>query len=117
MIRKECLDSIKTFVDKYNELIADFNGRLTEKRYRDYPPLLDDQKKDMKENDIKLWDEKAKSGLLTSDSTIRSFLTEMRNSLISTVQNSGSFNSLKDIGINFSSNYRDNGKLVLDEAN
>lgn len=110
------LTSVKTFVDKYNELIADLNGRLTEKRFRDYPPLLNDQKKDMKENDIKLWDEKAKSGVLSSDSTIRSFLTEMRNSLVSTVQNSGSFNSLKDIGINFSSNYRDDGKVVLDEA-
>jgi flagellar hook-associated protein 2 len=111
-------NSIKTFVDKYNELIADLNGRLTEKRYRDYPPLLDDQKKDMKDNDIKLWDEKAKSGLLTSDSTIRSFLTEMRNSLVTSVQNpalSTAFKSLKDIGIDFSTNYRDNGKLVLNE--
>ncbi|MEH7306682.1 flagellar filament capping protein FliD [Neobacillus drentensis] len=111
--------SVKTFVDKYNEIIADLNGKLSEKKYRDYPPLLDDQKKDMKDNDIKLWDEKAKSGVLTSDSTIRSFLTEMRHSLVSTVQNpavSSSFNSLKDIGINFSTNYRDSGKLVLDEA-
>lgn len=109
------LTSVKTFVDKYNEIIADLNGKLSEKKYRDYPPLLDDQKKDMKDTDIKLWDEKAKSGVLSSDSTIRSFLTEMRNSLITTVQNSGSFTSLKDIGINFSTNYRDNGKLVLDE--
>jgi flagellar hook-associated protein 2 len=112
-------DSIKTFVDKYNGLIADFNGKVNEKRYRDYSPLLDDQKKDMKENDIKLWDEKAKSGLLTNDSTIRSFLTEMRNSLNTVVENAGvssNFKSLKDIGISFSSNYQDNGKLVLDEA-
>lgn len=108
-------DTIKTFVDKYNDLIEDLNGRLTEKRYRDYPPLLDDQKKDMKDNDIKLWEEKSKSGLLTSDSTIRTFLNEMRNSLSSMVENSGSFHSLKDIGINFSTNYRDQGKLVLDE--
>ncbi|MGG3563610.1 flagellar filament capping protein FliD [Neobacillus rhizosphaerae] len=111
-------DSIKTFVDKYNDLISDLNGRLSEKRYRDYPPLLDDQKKDMKDNDIKLWEEKSKSGLLTSDSTIRSFLTEMRNSLVGTVQNSAlsaSFTSLKDIGIDFSTNYRDNGKLILNE--
>ncbi|WML56320.1 flagellar filament capping protein FliD [Neobacillus sp. PS2-9] len=115
---KGIFDTVKTFVDKYNELIADLNGRLTEKRYRDYPPLLDDQKKDMKDNDIKLWDEKAKSGLLTSDSTIRSFLTEMRNSLITSVQNpalSTAFKSLKDIGIDFSTNYRENGKLVLNE--
>jgi flagellar hook-associated protein 2 len=111
-------DSIKTFVDKYNELIADFNGRLTEKRYRDYQPLLEDQKKDMKENDIKLW-EKSKSGLLTNDSTIRTFLTEMRNSLLSVVGNpkvSTSFNSLKAIGIDFTSNYKDKGKLILDES-
>jgi flagellar hook-associated protein 2 len=112
-------DNIKTFVDKYNDLIADFNGKLNEKRYRDYPPLLEDQKKDMKENDIKLWDEKAKSGLLTNDSTIRSFLTEMRNSLNTVIENVGVspiFKSLKDIGINFSSNYQDNGKLILDES-
>jgi flagellar hook-associated protein 2 len=112
-------DSIKTFVDKYNELIADFNGKINEKHYRDYRPLLEDQKKDMNESDIKLWDEKAKSGLLTNDSTIRSFLTEMRNSLNSVVENaevSSNFKSLKDIGISFSPNYRDNGKLILDEA-
>ncbi|ALC92269.1 hypothetical protein AM500_22715 [Bacillus sp. FJAT-18017] len=109
--------SIKTFVDKYNELIADLNGRLTEKKYRDYPPLLDEQRKEMKETETKLWDEKAKSGLLTGDSTIRSFLTEMRNSLNSAVEGlPDSFNSLRDIGINFSTNYRDNGKLILDEA-
>jgi flagellar hook-associated protein 2 len=112
-------DNIKTFVDKYNGLIAEFNGKLNEKRYRDYPPLLEDQKKDMKENDIKLWDEKAKSGLLTNDSTIRSFLTEMRNSLNSVIENTDvvlKVKSLKDIGISFSSNYQDNGKLTLDES-
>ncbi|MGX6441643.1 flagellar filament capping protein FliD [Neobacillus sp. K501] len=110
-------NSIKTFVDKYNELIADLNGKMTEKRYRDFPPLLDEQKKDMKENEIKLWEEKAKSGLLTRDSTISNLLTEMRNSLISTVEGTGgSLQSLKEIGINFSANYKDNGKLVVDEA-
>jgi flagellar hook-associated protein 2 len=114
---KGIFDSVKTFVDKYNELIADFNGRLTEKRYRDYAPLSDEQKKDMKENDIKLWDEKAKSGLLTNDPTIRSFLTEMRNSFTAIVPGvSANINSLKDIGINFSTFYKDNGKLILDEV-
>jgi flagellar hook-associated protein 2 len=110
-------DNIKTFVDKYNELIADFNGKVSEKRYRDFPPLTEDQKKDMKENDIKLWDEKAKSGLLTNDSTIKSFLTEMRNSLSAVIEGAtSSFNSLTSIGIDFSKSYSDNGKLVLDEA-
>jgi flagellar hook-associated protein 2 len=110
-------DNIKTFVDKYNELIADFNGKVSEKRYRDFPPLTEDQKKDMKENDIKLWEEKARSGLLTNDSTIKSFLTEMRNSLSAVIEGAtSSFNSLTSIGIDFSKSYSDNGKLVLDEA-
>ncbi|WP_318507824.1 flagellar filament capping protein FliD [Bacillus sp. T3] len=112
-------DSIKGFVDKYNELIADLNGRLSEKKYRDYTPLTDEQKKDMKENDITLWEAKAKSGLLQSDSTIQSFLYEMRNSLSATIKNAGvsvDYDSLKDIGLNFSSNYNDNGKIVLDET-
>jgi flagellar hook-associated protein 2 len=113
---QKIFDSVKSFVDKYNELIADLNGRLTEKKYRDYPPLLDEQKKDLKENEIKLWEEKAKSGLLTNDSTIQSFLNEMRNSLGSVIENTTGIKSLKEIGINFSNNYKDNGKLVLDEA-
>ncbi|MFH7818117.1 flagellar filament capping protein FliD [Neobacillus thermocopriae] len=108
-------NSIKTFVDKYNELIKELNDRLSEKRYRDYPPLLDEQKKEMKENEIKLWEEKAKSGLLANDSTISSFLAEMRNSLSTMVQNDGAFHSLKEIGIDFSSNYLDKGKLELNE--
>lgn len=78
--------------------------------------MLDEQKKDLKENEIKLWEEKAKSGLLTNDATIQTFLTEMRNSLGSVIENSTGFKSLKDIGINFSNNYQDKGKLVLDEA-
>ncbi|NYE06743.1 flagellar hook-associated protein 2 [Bacillus niacini] len=109
-------ESIKTFVDKYNELIADLNGRLSEKKYRDYPPLLDEQKKDLKENEIKLWEEKAKSGLLTNDSTIQTLINEMRNSLGSVIESSTGFKSFKEIGINFSNNYMDKGKLVLDEA-
>lgn len=112
-------DTIKGFVDKYNELIADLNGRLTQKKYRDFPPLTDAQKKDMKENDIKLWEEKARSGLLQNDSTVASFLNEMRNSLSTAVKNSGvstSFDTLKDIGLNFSSNYYDKGKIEIDEA-
>jgi flagellar hook-associated protein 2 len=108
-------NSIKTFVDKYNELIEDFNGKITEKKYRDFPPLSDEQKKEMSDSEVELWEEKAKSGMLTNDSTIRSFLTEMRNSLSAMVQTTGEFNSLRDIGINFSTNYRDHGKLVLDE--
>lgn len=112
-------DKIKTFVDKYNELIKDLNDKLSESKNRNYPPLTEAQKKDMKDADIKLWEDKAKSGLLANDPTIRQFLTQLRTSISETVQTAGiktSFDSLQEIGISTSTNYRDNGKLNLDES-
>ncbi|WP_312470760.1 flagellar filament capping protein FliD [Neobacillus sp.] len=112
-------DKLKTFVDKYNELVKDLNDKLSESKNRKYPPLTEAQKKDMKEADIKLWEEKAKSGLLANDPAIRQFLTQLRTSLSETVQGAGistDLNSLQKIGITTSTNYKDNGKLVLDES-
>ncbi|MDR7001001.1 flagellar filament capping protein FliD [Neobacillus niacini] len=112
-------DKIKTFVDQYNNLIKDLNDKISETKNRDYPPLTDDQKKDMKDADITLWENKAKSGLLANDPTIRQFLTQVRTSMSEAIQGTGinaSFNTLQDIGITTSSNYKDNGKLTLDET-
>lgn len=110
-------DKIKTFVDKYNELIKDLNDKLSEKKYRDYPPLTDEQKKDMKEDDIKRWEEKAKSGLLANDPTIRKFLTQIRTSFSDVVKGVNSdVDTLKEIGITQSTDYKEQGKLTLDET-
>jgi flagellar hook-associated protein 2 len=112
-------DKLKTFVDKYNDLIKDINSKLSETKKRDFPPLTDAQRKDMKEADIKLWEDKAKSGLLTNDPALRQFLTQLRTSISESVQTAGintSFDSLSEIGITTSTNYQDNGKLTLDES-
>lgn len=59
---------------------------------------------------------KQKSGLLRSDNIIQSGMTGMRTAFYSNVQNeNGAFNRLADLGITTSNNYRDNGKLVIDE--
>jgi flagellar hook-associated protein 2 len=112
-------DKIKTLVDKYNELIKDLNDKLSESKNRNYPPLTDAQKKDMKDADIKLWEDKAKSGLLANDPTIRQFLTQLRTSMSEAIKTPGintSFDTLQEIGITTSTNYRDQGKLTLDES-
>lgn len=110
-------ENLKTFVEKYNELIGDLNSKLTEKRYRDYPPLTEDQKSEMKDREIELWEEKAKSGLVNGDNTISGFLNDLRNSLMTpVVSGDEGFKLLSDIGIKTSKNYRDNGKLELDET-
>lgn len=106
------VDKIKNFVDKYNELIDELNNKLTEKSYRDFPPLTDDQKSEMSEKDIELWEEKAKSGLLRNDSIIQGIVYSMRNALIDNV--AGVDIRLSDIGITTGKWY-EHGKLYLDE--
>ena len=75
-------DSVTKFVDEYNKLIEDLNKQLREPKYRDFQPLSAEQKKDMKEDEIKQWEDKAKSGTLRNDSTISSMLTQMRTALM-----------------------------------
>ncbi|WP_044476672.1 flagellar hook-associated protein 2 [Oceanobacillus massiliensis] len=111
-------DKIMAFVDKYNQVVEELNGSQQEERYRDYPPLTDAQKADMSEDEIKLWEEKAKSGLLKGESAISSGLFDMRQSWYSTVDTSssgGAFSSLTEIGITTSSDYLDGGKLIVSE--
>ncbi len=52
----------------------------------DYAPLTDAQKEDMKEDEIKLWEEKARKGTLRNDSTLKSLLTKMRTSIYTSVE-------------------------------
>lgn len=107
-------DNIKNFVDKYNSLLDTINNELTEKKYNDYSPLTETQKKEMTEDDITLWEEKAKSGLLRNDKILQSIAQRMRTAFSDTV--SGVNGSLADIGVETSSNYLDYGKLVIDET-
>ncbi|WEG11255.1 flagellar filament capping protein FliD [Pullulanibacillus sp. KACC 23026] len=112
-------DKIKSFVDNYNTLIQTINSKISETKDSDYPPLTDDQKKDMSDDEITQWTDKAKTGILSNDSTLQQFLTQMRTSLSDVVQSSGintSFDTLSEIGITTSTDYKDNGKLVLDET-
>jgi len=110
-------NTIKGFVDKYNEVIAKINSKVKEKRYRDYQPLLDEQKQEMSEKQIELWEEKAKSGLLRSDSILTSTLYEMRRALSTNVSGASDpkFDSLSEIGITTGS-YMEDGKLYIDET-
>ncbi len=108
----QAYDNIKSFVDKYNELIDFLNGKLNEKYDRNFPPLTDAQKQEMKDSDIENWDKKAKSGLLRNDDIIRRMVTAMRTAMYEPVE--GSSLTMKDIGIGTTS-YLDGGKLTINE--
>lgn len=108
------LESVTKFVDEYNKILADLNGQIREKSYRDFKPLTKEQRSELDEKEIELWDEKSKSGTLRNDSIISSSLTQMRSILNSDVTTSTGTMRLSDIGINPSMNYTDRGKLVID---
>lgn len=111
------VDKIKEFVEAYNEIVDKITESQQEQVYRDFPPLTDEQKSDMSEREIELWEEKAKSGMLKGETALSSGLANMRSSWYSTVQNDGAFTSLTELGIETSADYMDGGKLVIkDEA-
>ncbi|ATP39086.1 flagellar hook protein [Solibacillus sp. R5-41] len=113
----DMMKTITDFVDTYNAFVKDLTGQTKESKYRDYKPLSAEQKKDMSENEIKLWEEKAKSGLLRSDSLIQNGLTDMRSLVYQTNPglSDSKFNSLYSIGITTSKNYNEGGTLEIDK--
>ncbi|MFS0775124.1 flagellar filament capping protein FliD [Neobacillus sp. 3P2-tot-E-2] len=107
--------NIKDFVDQYNGLLEKINKAVSDPVYRDYLPLLEEQKSEMSEKQIEMWEEKAKSGLLRSDSILSGLVTKMRSTMTSIIDNGSSYNSLSSIGIS-SRSYQDKGKLYVDET-
>lgn len=110
------VNQVKSFVELYNGLVESLNGPLKERVDYKYPPLTDAQKAEMKDDEIKKWEEKAKQGLLRNDQAISSVLSNMRSILygVSTDKDS-QYNALYKIGITTSGTYSDGGKLVIDE--
>ncbi|SOC34974.1 flagellar filament capping protein FliD [Ureibacillus acetophenoni] len=113
----EMIDKIKEFVQTYNGLITDLNNLTNETKYRDYKPLTTLQRKEMEDKEIELWEEKAKSGLLRGDSTIREGISSMRNLIyqsnpaIANIK----FNTLFSVGITTSKDYLSGGTLEIDD--
>ena len=113
----DMMTKIKEFVNTYNGLITDLNNQLKQPKYRDYAPLTSEQRENMSESDIKLWEEKAMSGLLRNDTIIRNGLSDMRSLVYQSnpgLQDS-KYNSLLSIGITTTKNYGDGGTLEIDE--
>lgn len=108
---EKIFESVVKYVDEYNKLIEDLNKQIREPKYRSFQPLSAEQKNEMKEKEIELWEEKAKSGTLRNDAEITSMLSKMRTALMGALDGK----TLKDIGITSSPNYLDNGKLIINE--
>lgn len=110
------VQAVKTFIDAYNELVSTIDQKVRERRLYDYPPLTDAQKKELTEEEIKRWEERARQGLLQGDALLLGIARELRSGVASPVSGIGStYTTLSSVGITTAS-YQDAGRLYLDEA-
>ncbi|GEK33626.1 flagellar filament capping protein FliD [Kurthia sibirica] len=106
------VDKAKAFVDSYNELVKSLNSKTSEKKNIDFKPLTAAQKAEMNADEIVKWEEKAKAGLLKSDSVLRGVVSDLRASIYSTDKDKA---TLAKIGITTTASYTDGGQLKIDE--
>ncbi|WP_214768846.1 flagellar filament capping protein FliD [Exiguobacterium sp. s133] len=118
-------DSIKKFVDKYNDMIDKMNSKVNEEKYRDYQPLTDAQRTELSDDEIKKWEEKASSGILRNDSYLQSGMNQFRSAISSKIDTGYTYQSgtdtialnyMSQIGITTTGDFRDGGKLQINET-
>jgi len=108
----ELKETIKSFVEDYNNLLDMMNGLVKEKADKTYTPLTDAQKSEMSEKEIENWETKAKAGLLQNDSALKTITSKMQTMIYGSAVKGGI--TLFNMGIS-SSGYTENGKLTIDE--
>lgn len=105
--------AVSDMIKDYNAIVKLVNDEVYTKPNRNYGPLTDEQKEQMKESQIEKWEEEAKKGLLFGDTELRSLSDSLRSAF-----NLGGADAafLKSIGITKSTDYSDNGALVFNES-
>lgn len=109
-------ESIKSFINSYNELIVEMGIKLDADSARGYDPLTSDEKSAMTDDEIETWETKIKNSLLKNDTTLSSIRNEMRSILTvsSGLDTSDlSYNFLSELGI-VTGNYTEKGMLHIE---
>lgn len=94
------MDKIKGLIEEYNNMVDVVFKAINEPRYNSYHPLSVEEKETMKEKDIELWEEKAKSGMLHKDETLNRMMQNIRIDLFKDVEGlDGAYKNITEIGI------------------
>lgn len=105
------INKVKAFIEDYNKLVEDLSSMLKEKKFYDYYPLTDEEIEALdNEKDVEKWTEKAKSGIMRSDTVVSSLLSNLRGAAYAIVGDTGKMAA--EIGITTNGK---NGTLKLDE--
>lgn len=102
-------NSIKTFLKEYNDIVKEMNTLYNASSAKGYEPLTSEQKKEMSDDDIKLWEDKIKDSLLRNDTTLDGIMQGMRSAMSSTVSYNGKNYALSSFGIMTSTDYTEGG--------
>ena len=92
-------DTIKNFINEYNDLIKEMDELVKTKRPKKngsyFDPLTEEQEEEMDDKEIEKWNEEAKKGLLYNDSTVIRAMSNIKNAMTSAFGGM----SLSDLGI------------------
>lgn len=109
-------DTVIKFIDAYNQLLDDVYGEIQTSRPKKngsyYDPLTDEQEEEMKSEEIEKWNNEAKKGLLYQDNYLTTFVSGIRGAMSSAKVDGF---TLYDLGISLATDWKSNGKLVVDE--
>lgn len=106
-------DKLVAFVNDYNKVIEGITTKLNEKKDLNYKPLTDTQRESMTEDQIEKWETKVKQGLLKRDNYLTQITSDLRRAFTDSIEGTGL--TLKQLGIDFSSDISKAGQLVVDE--
>ena len=109
-------ETVKKFIEEYNEMIKEINTQVTTRPDKSYGPLTEEQQEEMSEKSIENWEKKAKQGLLYNDATMRALSLDMQGVLTNLMANGANYKDLEEMGITISDDYLDGGTITFDEA-
>jgi len=115
------LETIRAFIDAYNEMLKELyaswqTSRPRRDSFSTFEPLMEWQKEEMRDRDIENWEEQARIGLLHNNDILQGISTTLRAQLFQPVElDNGTTLFLHEIGISTTSNFRDGGRLEINE--
>ena len=109
-------ETVKKFIEEYNEMIKEINTQVTTRPDKAYGALTEEQKDEMSDKSIENWEKKAKQGLLYNDATMRALSLDMQGVLTNLMANGANYKDLEEMGITISDDYLDGGTITFDEA-
>ncbi len=92
-------NTIKDFIEEYNDIINEVNKKYNADSARKYDVLSDEEKESMTDEQIEKWENTIKDSLLRKDNSLSSIMTALKSSMSEGIEVNGKTMYLFDFGI------------------